>query len=75
MPVPRTLGLCTDTSVNGAPFYVMSFVDGHILRDEAASGRLSEPVRAHASASLVDTLARLHAVDVDAVGPRGLRPA
>ena len=34
VPVPRTLGLCTDTGVNGAPFYVMSFVEGHILRDE-----------------------------------------
>ncbi|MGD0880086.1 MAG: phosphotransferase family protein [Acidimicrobiales bacterium] len=68
VPVPRTLGLCTDTAVNGAPFYVMSFVEGHILRDEAASSRLAEPVRAHASDSLVDTLAALHAVDVDAVG-------
>ena len=68
VPVPRTLGLCTDTDVNGAPFYVMSFVEGHILRDEAASAGLSEPVRAHASDSLIDTLARLHAVDVDAVG-------
>ena len=68
VPVPRTLGLCTDTDVNGAPFYVMSFVDGHILRDERASSQLSEQVRAHASESLVDTLAQLHAVDVDAVG-------
>ena len=71
MPVPRTLGLCTDPDVNGAPFYVMSFVEGHILRDEAASAQLAEPVRAHASDSLVDTLARLHAVDVDAVGLGG----
>ncbi len=68
VPVPRTLGLCTDTDVNGAPFYVMSFVEGHILRDEAASAQLSESVRAHASSSLVDTLAALHAVDVDDVG-------
>jgi aminoglycoside phosphotransferase (APT) family kinase protein len=68
VPVPRTLALCTDPDVNGAPFYVMSFVDGHILRDEAASAALSEEVRAHASESLVDTLARLHAVDVDSVG-------
>ncbi len=37
VPVPRTLGLCTDPAVNGAPFYVMSFVDGHILRDEASA--------------------------------------
>jgi aminoglycoside phosphotransferase (APT) family kinase protein len=68
VPVPRTLGLCTDTGVNGAPFYVMSFVEGHILRDEQASAALAEPVRAHASDSMIDTLARLHAVDVDAVG-------
>jgi aminoglycoside phosphotransferase (APT) family kinase protein len=68
VPVPRTLGLCTDPGVNGAPFYVMSFVEGHILRDEQASAALPEAVRAHASDSLVDTLARLHAVDVDAVG-------
>ena len=46
----------------------MSFVDGHILRDEKASSQVSESVRAHASESLVDTLAGLHAVDVDAVG-------
>jgi aminoglycoside phosphotransferase (APT) family kinase protein len=68
VPVPRTLGLCTDTDVNGAPFYVMSFVEGHILRDERASSAVSEAVRTRASDSLVDTLARLHAVDVDAVG-------
>src|SRR5271167_1766582 len=29
VPVPRTFGLCTDPAVNGAPFYVMSFVEGH----------------------------------------------
>ena len=68
VPVPRTLGLCTDESVNGAPFYVMSFVEGHIVRDEAAARALSEPSRAHAGISLIDTLARLHQVDVDAVG-------
>jgi aminoglycoside phosphotransferase (APT) family kinase protein len=68
VPVPRTLGLCTDIGVNGAPFYVMSFVDGQILRDEKASSQVSEAVRAHASESMVDTLALLHTVDVDAVG-------
>jgi aminoglycoside phosphotransferase (APT) family kinase protein len=68
VPVPTTLGLCTDESVNGAPFYVMSFVEGHILRDEQAAAELSPAGRAHAGDSLVDTLAALHAVDVDAVG-------
>jgi len=68
VPVPRTLGLCTDESVNGASFYLMSFVEGHIVRDERAASELSEASRSRAGDSLVDTLARLHAVDVDAVG-------
>jgi aminoglycoside phosphotransferase (APT) family kinase protein len=68
VPVPRTLGLCTDESVNGAPFYVMSFVEGNIVRDERAAGRLDDSSRARAGESLIQTLAALHAVDVDAVG-------
>jgi aminoglycoside phosphotransferase (APT) family kinase protein len=36
-PVPQTYGLCTDESVNGAPFYVMDFVKGRILRDESSA--------------------------------------
>ena len=68
VPVPRTLGLCTDEAVNGAPFYVMSFVEGHIVRDERAAAELSEAGRARAGDSLIDTLAELHSVDVDAVG-------
>ncbi len=68
VPVPRTLGLCTDESVNGAPFYVMSFVEGHIVRDERSALQLTEASRARAGDSLIDTLAALHAVDVDAIG-------
>jgi aminoglycoside phosphotransferase (APT) family kinase protein len=68
VPVPRTFGLCTDEAVNGASFYVMSFVEGHIVRNEHAAGELDEAARAHAGDSLIDTLAQLHAVDVDAVG-------
>ena len=33
VPVAPALGLCTDDEVNGAPFYVMGFVDGLVLRD------------------------------------------
>jgi len=68
VPVPRTLGLCVDDSVNGAPFYLMSFVEGNIVRDETAAAELSEASRARASLSLIGTLAKLHTVDVDAVG-------
>ncbi len=68
VPVPRTYGLCTDDSVNGAPFYVMSFVEGQIVRDERSASALTESARAEAGRSLVDTLTRLHAVDIDAIG-------
>ena len=54
--------------MNGAPFYVMSFVEGRVVRDEKDAAELSEGARAHAGESLIDTLAALHAVDVDAVG-------
>src|SRR3954468_23386282 len=33
VPVPPALGLCVDDEVNGAPFYVMGFVDGYVVRD------------------------------------------
>jgi aminoglycoside phosphotransferase (APT) family kinase protein len=69
VPVPRPLGLCTDPAVNGAPFYVMEFVDGHIVRN-AAAAESAFPVgrRAAIGDHLADTLAQLHRVDIDAVG-------
>jgi aminoglycoside phosphotransferase (APT) family kinase protein len=69
VPVPVTYGLCEDPEVNGQPFYVMEFVDGHIIRDaKAAEHDLDEAARQRAGASLADTLAAIHGVDVDAVG-------
>ena len=68
VPVAPALGLCVDESVNGAPFYVMDFVDGRVLRDAAAATSISEAARRQASHSVADTLARIHAVDPDQVG-------
>jgi aminoglycoside phosphotransferase (APT) family kinase protein len=69
VPVARTLGLCLDPEVNGSPFYVMEFVRGNVLRDATiAAAVLDEAGRRRASESLVEVLADLHAVDVDAVG-------
>ena len=69
VPVPATYGLCQDDEVNGRPFYVMEFVEGHILRDAAGASRdLDEAGRGQAGRSIAETLAALHAVDVDAVG-------
>ncbi|CAN5699178.1 phosphotransferase family protein [soil metagenome] len=68
VPVPPAVVLCTDKTVNGAPFYVMDLVDGLVLRDLSATTALNLEQRRAAGDSLVDVLARIHAVDPDAVG-------
>jgi aminoglycoside phosphotransferase (APT) family kinase protein len=69
VPVPPSLGYCDDPAVNGVPFYVMGFVEGYVIRDRSlAESALTPTARAHASRSLIDTLAAIHAVDVDAAG-------
>lgn len=69
VPVPPALGYCGDESVNGKPFYVMSFVDGHVLRDATIAESVFDPARRRAAGQHVaDVLAELHAVDADAVG-------
>ena len=68
VPVPTTVGLCEDDSINGAPFYVMEYVEGHVVRDvDSAERLLSESARARASESLADTLAAIHQVDLVSV--------
>ncbi len=69
VPVAPALGFCDDPAVNDLPFYVMRFVDGLVVRDkEFAEKSLSPAARRRASESLVDTMARIHAVDIDKVG-------
>lgn len=69
VPVPEALGFCADESVNGSPFYAMSYVDGHVLRSAAETERiLDEGSRRRAGEDLVDVLVALHELDVDAIG-------
>jgi aminoglycoside phosphotransferase (APT) family kinase protein len=68
VPVAPVVGLCTDDAVNGSPFYVMEFVDGTVVRDVPTAESLSVDQRRVAGESIIDTLARIHAVDIDAVG-------
>jgi aminoglycoside phosphotransferase (APT) family kinase protein len=69
VPVPPALGLCMDETVNGAPFYVMGYVDGIIARSEReAEESLDGASRQHAGLALINTLAQIHAVDPDRVG-------
>lgn len=68
VPVPGTVGLCTDDSVNGADFYVMDFVEGTIVFNEADGNAVDPALRPVMANSLTDTLAALHNVDPEAVG-------
>jgi len=68
VPVAPVVGFCDDESVNGAPFYVMTYVDGLVLRDNASALAVTPEVRRRAGLSVAENLARIHAVDPDAVG-------
>jgi aminoglycoside phosphotransferase (APT) family kinase protein len=66
--VPEVLASCEDPSVIGAPFYVMPFVEGHVLTETlpAAFGVDGAPIRI--AEELVDCLVDLHAIDVEGAG-------
>jgi len=68
VPVAPTYGLCEDPEVNGAPFYVMGFVDGAVLHDAATAARFPEVERRSLGLHVVNVLAELHAIDPDDVG-------
>jgi len=69
VPVPPVAGFCGDESVNGAPFYVMGFVDGPILRSQReAVDAFAEGERHAIGERVVDTLVAIHDVDPDQAG-------
>jgi aminoglycoside phosphotransferase (APT) family kinase protein len=69
IPVPGTVALCDDASVIGAPFYVMDFVDGQVVRERLPSAWPdTHGTRQSMSAALVNVLLALHAVEPDSVG-------
>jgi aminoglycoside phosphotransferase (APT) family kinase protein len=69
VPVAPVVGLCEDESINGAPFYVMEFVEGPILRGLAEAEIFpDEGDRRAIGERVADTLVQIHAVDPDGVG-------
>src|SRR5215831_7974339 len=71
VPVPRPVALCQDPSVVGAPFYLMDYVDGAVLRTSEDAGALGPGQAGLLSQCFVEMLARIHELDVDSVGLAG----
>jgi len=68
VPVAPLVAACTDDEVIGAPFYVMEYVPGVVLRTRNDTKDLTETQAADLSRRLAEMLAAIHAVDVDQVG-------
>jgi aminoglycoside phosphotransferase (APT) family kinase protein len=68
VPVARPIALCEDKDVIGAPFYLMSTVDGLVVRGEIPEPLSSLADRRGMSEQLVDTLVALQQVDYEAIG-------
>lgn len=68
VPVARTVLLCEDPSVIGAPFSVVSHVDGVVLRSVADLEPIAHDDLDRCAHALMTALARLHAVPYEDVG-------
>jgi len=68
VPVARPIVVCGDTTILDAPFFVAEYVEGRVVRDAVDAEKLTQASRRQAGFSLIDTLIRIHALDVDDVG-------
>jgi aminoglycoside phosphotransferase (APT) family kinase protein len=67
VPTPRPVLSCDDESVAGAPFTVQQRVSGDVLRHGEPVEYATPDYRETVAEELVDTLAAIHAVDLDDV--------
>ncbi|MEV8362024.1 phosphotransferase family protein [Streptomyces niveus] len=68
VPVARAVLSCTNPEVTGAPFCVVEFVAGPVLRDGDEAGSLDPADARRAADALIDALVTLHAVDATDAG-------
>lgn len=70
LPVaPRSLFLCADPAVIGAPFQILEYRAGLVIREEMPPALKGRPeAGARLSQVLLETLASIHAVDTTAIG-------
>jgi aminoglycoside phosphotransferase (APT) family kinase protein len=67
VPVAEPLHLCTDESVIGSMFYVMSYIDGRVFWDPSLP-EATPVARTALYGTLLRTLAAIHAIDVAKAG-------
>ncbi|QDQ96049.1 phosphotransferase family protein [Tomitella fengzijianii] len=68
VPVAPAVGLCEDESVIGAPFTVMGFVEGDVVRTADELAALPDADIAVCTDEMMRVLAALHAVDYESAG-------
>lgn len=69
VPVAQVITLCEDVSVLGAPFHIVEYVAGRVVRSHADLAALGNQTCIEGCVdALIHVLADLHAVDPDEVG-------
>ena len=68
VPTPGVIGLVDDPAVCDAPVLVVEFVDGLVIDRMEVAEALAESQRHRVGLGLAEVLARLHRVDLQAVG-------
>jgi aminoglycoside phosphotransferase (APT) family kinase protein len=68
VPVPRILGVAQNPGIADAPLVLMEFIDGQVVDTMEIAESLAPQRRRQIGVSLPTTLAKVHAVDIDAVG-------
>jgi aminoglycoside phosphotransferase (APT) family kinase protein len=69
--VPRPVHLCEDTSVIGAPFYLMERTEGVVARTELPAAYDTPEGHRRMAEEMIDALVEMHAVDWRAAGLTG----
>lgn len=68
VPVPDCVAYCEDAALIGAPFYLMSFMEGLILRDEDSTKGMTAAEAKAATDSLIEVQIALHTLDLEKTG-------
>lgn len=71
VPVPRTVLACEDESVIGSEFYLMERQEGDVIRETEPERFATPGRRRRIGEELIDTLATIHATDIESVGLEG----